>query len=92
MNKIHVILPKSMEENVIKKLKEIGIGFTLVENIQGMGQNGMRDGLGFSDAFENILFIIIATSEQFEKVLAEINPIREIAGGLITSEEVKVWK
>ena len=91
MTKLEIIFPKSMENTLIEILKKNRIGFSIVDNVRGMGESGMRDGLGLSNAFLNVLFIIIVAAEQVDFIIENVKPICQRAGGIIMETNIKLW-
>jgi len=91
MKRIELIIPKSQEEDIIQVLTKIEIGFSLVDDIRGMGKSGLRDGIGLTDAFHNVLFIIIVQNEQLDMVIQKVSSFYKRAGGLIMVSDVEIW-
>jgi len=92
MKKIELIVPKSLEEEVIDILRNIETGFSLIDEVRGMGKSGLRDGIGLTDAFQNVLFVIIVTHEKLEFTVGKLSPIYNKYGGLLATSDIEVWK
>jgi len=92
MKKIELIVPKSLEEEVIDILRKIETGFSLIDEVRGMGKSGLRDGIGLTDAFQNVMFIIIVTHEKLEFTVQKLSPIYNKYGGLLATSDIDVWK
>ncbi len=92
MKKIELIVPKSLEEEVIDILRKIETGFSLIDEVRGMGKSGLRDGIGLTDAFQNVMFIIIVTHEKLEFTVEKLSPIYNKYGGLLATSDIDVWK
>jgi len=91
MKKIELIVPKSLEEEVIDILRKIETGFSLVDEVRGMGKSGLRDGIGLTDAFQNVLFIIIVPQERLTFTVEKLCPIYNKYGGLLATSDIDIW-
>lgn len=83
MTKLEIIIPKPDFQRLKYILEESGISkYTVIDGVKGHGDRGLRDSLGLSDSFTNIMVIAIcderaarAASEPIKKLLSKIGGI-----------------
>lgn len=89
--KLEVIIPKPDFPRLKVILENAGIeGYTLIDGVKGHGERGLRDNLGLSDSFTNLMVIAVC-DEAAAKAAAE--PIRQLLakiGGIAYSYKVDV--
>jgi len=76
IKKVEIIIGQKESEKVLRLLQKSGItGYSLIKNVQGMGEKFERDGDYPSDVFSNYYIVIGCDSKQFENIK---EPLREI--------------
>ncbi|PTM03560.1 MAG: hypothetical protein DA405_10050 [Bacteroidetes bacterium] len=83
IKRVEIIVPHAEKDSFLKLFaKEKVEGFTLIEKVSGMGNRGMQDGLGLSDAFTNTLIIWYCSIDKFESMKELIRSMLEESGGI----------
>ncbi|MFN3952102.1 MAG: P-II family nitrogen regulator [Thermaurantimonas sp.] len=80
---MEIIIPKPDFQRLKQILEDSGIvKYTVLDGVKGHGDRGLRDSLGLSDSFTNIMVIAIcderaaqAVSEPVRKLLSKIGGI-----------------
>lgn len=89
--KIEFIIAKPSLEELIELLEQNGAkGYTIVKNVLGKGDRGMNDGLGLSDAFENVMVIWICKLEEFNALKEKFRSLLNESGGICLMSDVEI--
>jgi nitrogen regulatory protein PII len=89
--KIEIIIAKPSLEELIELLEHGGAkGYTIFKQIIGKGDRGIRDGLGLSDAFENVMVVWLCTDEEFDRLKEEIRALLKESGGMCYMSTVEI--
>lgn len=91
LKKIEIIIAKPSLEELIELLEHGGAkGYTIFQHLVGKGDRGMSDGLGLSDAFENVMVVWLCTEEEFDKLKEGIRDLLKESGGMCFMSNVEI--
>ena len=89
--KIEIIIAKPSLEELIELLEQGGAkGYTIFQHIIGKGDRGIRDGLGLSDAFENVMVVWLCSEEEFNALKEPIRDLLKDSGGMCFMSTVDI--
>ncbi len=83
VKRVEIITGAPHAQRVISLLEsyEVG-GYTLIHNVQGKGERGMRDGDGLSDAFENVMILVVCSGDKLEAFANDVSKLLKRFGGM----------
>ncbi|MDX5325519.1 MAG: transcriptional regulator [Bacteroidota bacterium] len=83
LKRVEIIVSKSETEKIVNILTEVGAdGYTIIDHIRGMGNRGIQDGFGLTDAFSNVMIYWVCEEEILEKAVDPLRKILTKAGGV----------
>lgn len=78
VKKIEIITGQPYRDRVIDMLEENDVsGYTFIDNVKGMGERGLRDGDGLSDAFKNCYILVCCQQAELDRFQ---EPLRTMLG------------
>lgn len=88
--KLEVVLSRAQLEDVLALLEANGVpGYTIIEDVKGKGERGVQDGLGLTQAFQNVLVMCVCSSEQADALQEPLRILLKKSGGICLRSEVK---
>lgn len=91
VKKIEIITDSLETEAVVKLLDGMGVsGYTIIRDVTGKGERGLRDGQDLTSVFKNSYIIIACTDEQATGIVEGIRPILKRFGGVCLVSDV-LW-
>jgi nitrogen regulatory protein PII len=88
--KIELIVSRAELESVIELLESHQLqGYSVIEGVKGKGDRGVQDGLGLTDAFENVMLVSIVSDDEFARLKEPIRAILRRAGGICALTSVE---
>lgn len=66
-------------------------GHTVIPQVYGKGYRGKRTDLGFSAVMKNAMVIVIAPASVTQRIVADLQPVFEDYGGLLTVTAVEQY-
>lgn len=89
--KIEIVVEAARAPAIIEMLERIGAkGYTVVDNVSGKGNRGVREAGDLSDVFRNVLIIVIAAPQTALRIVEAARPILEHYAGIIVMSDVEV--
>jgi nitrogen regulatory protein PII len=85
------IVTDSLEvQNVITALEKHDIsGYTIIRDVSGKGERGLRDSEGLSDVLKNSMIIVAIDNEQVQGIVDTLRPILKRFGGICLVSDAK---
>ncbi len=81
--RVEIICDSVEVKNVVKLLEAIGVsGYTIIRDVVGKGERGVRRGDDLTDVFKNSMILTVCDAEQIPEVVDTIRPILKRFGGI----------
>ena len=89
--KIEIIVEAARSRAVIEMIENAGArGYTVVPQVSGKGNRGMRGEAELSDVFRNVLIIVIAAEEITSRIIDQSQAVLENYAGIVVVSDVEV--
>ena len=89
--KIEMIVDAACLPQLLKMCERVGAkGYTVIPNVSGKGNRGVRGSSDIFDIFRNVLIIVIATEEIAARIVAESQLLLQHYAGIIYTSDVEV--
>ena len=89
--RIEIIVEAARASAVIEMIEKAGArGYTLVPQVSGKGNRGIRGEAHLSDVFRNVLIIVIASEETTNMVVEQSQALLENYAGIVSVSDVEV--
>lgn len=83
IKKIEIVADLLELPKIIEKLDEVGItDYTIIKDVTGKGERGIRDGDELTDVFKNCYVLTACEPEQVDRVVETIRPLLKRYGGI----------
>lgn len=91
IKKVEIIVDSVELEKLKSILDKRGIkSYTIIKNIQGKGDRGVKSGDGLTDVFNNVYVMIACTDEEINLFVEDVRKILRKLGGICLITEA-VW-
>jgi nitrogen regulatory protein PII len=82
VKRIEVVLPQGAITDVVKDLDALGLsGYTLIRDVLGRGERGLRAGIDLG-AFQYQLLLIACAATQVDAIVQAVRPYLKRFGGM----------
>ena len=89
--KVEIIVEAARADAIIGMIEKAGAkGYTVVREVSGKGNRGVRGEAHLSDVFRNVLIIVIASEEIAAGIVERSQPLLEDYAGIVIVSEVHV--
>ena len=89
--KIEIVVEAARARAVIEMIEDAGAkGYTVVPDVSGKGNRGVRDEAHLSDVFRNMLIIVIAAEEIASQIVEQSQALLENYAGIVVVSDVEV--
>lgn len=89
--KIEIVVEAARARAVIEMIEEAGAkGYTVVPDVSGKGNRGIRDEAHLSDVFRNMLIIVIAAEEIASRIVEQSQALLENYAGIVVVSDVEI--
>lgn len=89
--RIDIVVEAARARAIIEMIEVVGAkGYTIVPNVSGRGNRGIRDEAHLSDVFRNVLIIVIAAEEIANQIVEQSQPLLEDYAGIVVVCDVQV--
>lgn len=89
--KVEIVVEAPRAPAIIEMLEAVGAtGYTMVPQVSGSGNRGIRDEAHLSDVFRNVLITVIASEEIANRIAEESQPLLENYAGIVVLSNVEV--
>ena len=76
---------------VERALRELdSVGYTILPDVSGRGNRGVRDEGHLSGVFRNMLIVVIAAEEIANRIVEQSQPLLENYAGIVVVSDVEV--
>ncbi len=83
LKKLDIIIDSLEMPKVLAILDKNGVsGYTLIDDVKGKGNRGIKDGVEITDVFVNSYCITACQAEKVDAIVAAIRPLLKRAGGV----------
>lgn len=89
--KIEIIVEAARSRAVIEMVEKAGArGYTVVPQVSGKGNRGVRDDAHLSDVFRNVMIIVIAAEDISNRIIDQSQALLEHYAGIVVVSDVEV--
>ncbi len=89
--RIDIVVEAARARAIIEMIEAVGAkGYTIVPDVSGRGNRGVRDEGHLSDVFRNMLIIVIAAEEIANRIVEQSQPLLENYAGIVVVSDVEV--
>ncbi len=89
--KIEIVVEAARARAIIEMIEKAGAkGYTVVSNVSGRGNRGIRDEGDLSDVFRNSLIIVVAAEDIAAGIVTASQSILENYAGIVVMSDVEV--
>ncbi|MCW5750255.1 MAG: DUF190 domain-containing protein [Alphaproteobacteria bacterium] len=89
--KIEIVVEAARARAIIEMIEAVGAkGYTIVPDVSGRGNRGVRDEAHLSDVFRNMLIIVIAAEEIANRIIEQLQPLLKDYAGIVVISDVEV--
>lgn len=89
--KIEMVVDATCLPQLLKMCERVGAkGYTVIPNVSGKGNRGIRGSSDIFDIFRNVQIIVIAAEEIATRIIEESQPLLQHYAGIIYTSDVEV--
>lgn len=89
--RIDIILEAARARAILEMIEAVGAkGYTLVPDVSGKGNRGVRNDAHLSDVFRNVMIIVIAAEDVVRRIVEQSQPLLEDYAGIVVISDVEV--
>jgi nitrogen regulatory protein PII len=83
VKRIEIIMDFPELGKIVKVLNDLGVsGYTVIRNVTGSGDRGLRPGDELTDVFTNSYVMTACPAEDMQKIVEAIRPLLKRFGGI----------
>lgn len=83
IKKIEIVADSVELPTVLKVLEDLGVtGYTVIRDVLGRGERGIRHGEGLTDVFKNSYVMTACDADQVPAIVEGIRPLLKRYGGV----------
>ena len=89
--RIEIVVEASCAPAILEMIEATGAkGYTLLHDVSGKGNRGVRDDAHLTDVFRNVLIMVIAAEEIAHDIVSRSQPLLENYAGIVAVSDVDV--
>lgn len=89
--KIEIVVEAARASAIIEMIESAGAkGYSIVPNVSGKGNRGVRDEGHISDVFRNVLIVVIVDDDLVNRIVEQSQDLLENYAGIVVISEVEV--
>lgn len=89
--RIEIVVEASCAPTILEMIEATGAkGYTVLHDVSGKGNRGVRDDSHLTDVFRNVMIIVIAAEPIAREIISESQPLLENYAGIVTMSDVEV--
>jgi len=89
--RIEFVVEASCAPTILEMIEEAGAkGYTILHDVSGKGNRGVRDDAHLTDVFRNVLIVVIVAEELAHSIVSKSQPLLENYAGIVTMSDVDV--
>jgi len=86
-----IVVEAARARAIIEMIEKAGAkGYSVVSNVSGKGNRGIRDEADLSDVFRNILIIVVAAEDIAARIVEASQSLLENYAGIVVMSDVEV--
>ncbi|MCG8321428.1 MAG: hypothetical protein MI921_18135 [Cytophagales bacterium] len=90
LKRVEIVVGTLESSKVIKILDDNKIdGYTMIKNVLGRGDKGIKDGEGLHNAFQNTYIIVACSAEELESITEPLRTVLTKSGGVCLVSEAQ---
>ena len=90
LKRVELVVGTLESSKVIKILDDNKIdGYTMIKNVLGRGDKGIKDGEGLHNAFQNTYIIVACSAEELESITEPLRTVLTKSGGVCLVSEAQ---
>ena len=83
VKKIEIVTDSLEVQNVVSVLEKHNVsGYTIIKDVSGKGERGLRDSEGLTDVLKNSMIIVAVEEEEVQAIVNSIQPVLKRFGGI----------
>ncbi len=83
VKKIEIVTDSLEVQNVVSALEKHNVsGYTIIKDVSGKGERGLRDSEGLTDVLKNSMIIVAVEEEEVQAIVNSIQPVLKRFGGI----------
>jgi nitrogen regulatory protein PII len=91
--KVEIVVEAARAKAIVDMIEKAGAkGFTVVPEVSGTGNRGVRDDAHLSDVFRNVMIVVIAAEEIALRIVERSQPLLENYAGIVVVSDVEVLR
>lgn len=90
VKRVEIVAESDFLPKIIALLdKEYINGYTIIRNASGKGDQGIRDGYGLTDVFQNNYILLACSEEELQRITEPLRKLLKRIGGMCLVSEAK---
>lgn len=90
MKKVEIVVDTLHLNKILELLEREGVsGYTVIKDVLGKGESGIRAGDELTDVFKNSYLFTICSDEMAQNIAQKIEPLLRKYGGICVISDVK---
>jgi nitrogen regulatory protein PII len=90
--KVEIVVNRPYLEKILEFLEKVGVkGYTVIEDVKGLGDKGFMGGDEITDTFKNSYIFTVCDEETAKKIEDGIIPLLKKYGGICVISDVKAY-
>lgn len=91
--RIDIVVEAVRAHALIEMIEAAGAkGYTIVREVSGKGNRGIRDDARLSDVFRNVMIIVIAAEEIARRIVEQSQPLLQEYAGIVLISDTEVLR
>lgn len=91
--RIDIIVEAARARAILEMIEAAGAkGYTLLPEVSGKGNRGVRNDARLSDVFRNVMIIVIAAEEIARRIVEQSQPLLENYAGIVVLSDAEVMR
>lgn len=83
VKRVEIVTDAIELDRVLELLGQSGVsGYTVIRNVEGKGQRGVRSGDDLTRVFQNSYVLAACTPDEVARVVAAVRPVLQRVGGM----------
>lgn len=83
IKRVEIVTDAIELDRVLELLDQSGVsGYTVIRNVEGKGQRGVRSGDDLTRVFQNSYVLAACTPDEVARVVAAVRPVLQRVGGM----------
>jgi len=89
--KVEIVVEAACAPAILEMVEATGAkGYTVLQDVSGKGNRGVRNDSHLTDVFRNVMIIVIATEDIAHEIISRSQPLLENYAGIVSMSNVDV--